>query len=162
MRLFASKHSRKLADKIIIAVGGGKVIDEAKIYAKRHHKVCVAFPTTGSGASETTHAVRWGKEKINIPTDKPIGILLPFKIKLSKEARINTIYDILGHVVDYLNVASDNEIIEVGMYSGRLIEKHHTNLTHPRSYPLTLKNKIPHGRAVGMVLCDCIKEAFPL
>lgn len=158
MRLFVSKHNKKNASKIILAVGGGAEIDKAKIYAKKHNKILIAIPTTGAGASETTHAVKWGKTKINIPTDKPISIPPPFKIELSKEARINTIYDILGHIVDYLNVCTDNEIVEVGIYAGKLIEKHPTNLTHPLSYCYTLKYGIPHGEAVGRVLCDCIRR----
>jgi alcohol dehydrogenase class IV len=150
-----------MADQIVLAIGGGAVIDKAKIYAKKHHKVCIAIPTTGSGASETTHAVVWGKSKMNVPTDKPIAVVWPFPIKLSWEARRNSAFDILGHIVDYLNVCSDNELISVGMYAGQLIERHPTNLTHPASYPLTLKG-IPHGESVGMVLKECIDKAFPL
>lgn len=161
MKIFASKQNQKLADKFILAIGGGATIDEAKRYAKKHKKYCLAVPTTGAGATETTHAVKWGKTKQNIKTDKPITVLPPFKIKLTKESRINTCYDIIGHLVDYLNVCSDNELVEVGIYMGKLIEQHPTNLTHPASYPLTLKG-MPHGKAVGTVLCDCIKKAFPL
>lgn len=141
----------------MIAIGGGAVIDRAKIYAKKHGKKLIAIPTTGAGASETSHAVVWGKTKENIPTDIPIGILPPFKIELSKKSRNDTRADILGHIVDYLNVCSDNELVELGMYAGRLIEKHPTNLTHPLSYPLTLKG-MSHGEAVGTVLPQCIKE----
>ena len=159
MKIFHSKKSKKIADNLVIAIGGGSVIDKAKIYAKKHNKICIAIPTTGSGASETTHAVVWGKKKVNIPTDKPISITLPIDIKLDEKTRKNTILDILGHVVDYLNVCSVNELIEVGRYAGKLIETHPTNLTHPASYPLTLKG-VPHGEAVGMVLCECIKKAF--
>jgi len=161
MKVFASKKNQKLADKFILAIGGGATIDEAKIYAKKNKKYCLAIPTTGSGSSETTHSVVWGRTKKNVKTDKPITILPPFKIKLSKEARINTCYDMIGHLVDYLNVCSDNELVEVGIYLGKLIEQHPTNLTHPASYPLTLKG-MPHGKAVGTVLCDCLKKAFPL
>ena len=157
MRFFVSKHSKPLLKKLILAIGGGSTIDKAKAYAKRHGKVCLAIPTTGSGATETTHAVKWGKTKENIPTDKPITISPPFEIKLDKITRRNTCYDILGHMVDYLNVCTDNEVIEVGIYAGKLIEKRPTNLTHPKSYPLTLKG-IPHGEAVGRVLGECVKE----
>ncbi len=158
MRLFISKHNKKNANKIILVIGGGAEIDRAKIYAKKHNKILIAIPTTGSGASETSHAVKWGKTKINIPTDKPISIPPPFKVELSKEARINTIYDILGHIVDYLNVCTDNEIVEVGIFAGKLIEKHPTNLTHPLSYYYTLKYGMPHGEAVGKVLPECIRR----
>lgn len=159
MLCFASKKSQKIADRIVFAIGGGSTIDTAKRYAKAHNKKLIAIPTTGSGASETSHAVVWGKTKRNIATEKPYGIAPMFKVKLSKMVRRESTFDILGHIVDYLNVCSDNELIELGMHAGRLIEKHHTNLTHPRSYPLTLKG-MSHGEAVGAVLCDCIKEAF--
>lgn len=161
MKVFASKKSKKLVDKLIIAIGGGSILDQAKIYAKKKKKICIAIPTTGSGASETSHSVLWGKSKRNFQTDKPISISPPFKIKLDKETRHNSACDILGHMVDYLNVCSDNELIEVGRYAGQLIEKHPTNLTHPASYPLTLKG-VPHGKAVGMVLIKSIKKAFDL
>ena len=153
MHYFVSKKSKKLFKKIVFAIGGGSIIDEAKIFAKRNKMVCIAMPTTGAGASETTHAVRWGKtKKINIKTDKPIGIAPPFNIKLNRETRRDTSFDILGHILDYILVCSDNELIELGIYAGKLIEKHPTNFTHPLSYGLTLKHKIPHGKAVGMQL----------
>lgn len=151
MTTFASKSSKKYLKKFIFAIGGGSVIDEAKIYAKKHNKYTLAIPISGAGATETTHAVVWGKEKINIPTDKPITILPPFEVKLPIKARADTACDMIGHLVDYLNVCSDNELIEVGCYIGSLIEKHPTNLTHPLSYPFTLKG-MPHGEAVGVVL----------
>lgn len=161
MEVFTSEKNKGLADKFVLAIGGGATIDKAKIYAKKNKKTLLAIPTTGAGATETTHAVVWGKKKKNVKTPKPITILPNFKIKLSKKARINTCYDIIGHLVDYLNVCTDNELIEVGIFMGKLIEQHPTNLTHPASYPLTLKG-MPHGEAVGRVLKDCLDKAFPL
>jgi threonine dehydratase len=161
MKIFASKQNKKHIDDFIIAIGGGATIDEAKIYAKKNKKYCIAIPTTGAGATETTHSVVWGKTKKNVKTDKPMTIIPPFKIKLSKKARTNTCYDIIGHLVDYLNVCSDNELVEVGIMMGKLIEQHPTNLTHPASYPLTLKG-MPHGEAVGRVLKESLDKAFPL
>lgn len=162
MKAFVSKSNKKNLDKFIIAIGGGATIDKAKIYAKKHGKYCIAIPTTGAGATETTHGVVWGKKKVNIPTDKPSLVLPPFEVKLSKVDRRNTCYDIMGHLLDYLNVCSDNEMIEVGVYMGKLIEKHPTNLTHPASYPLTLKKGVPHGEAIGRVFKQCLDLAFPL
>jgi len=157
MKVFTGKVNKKNLDKLVIAIGGGAIIDKAKIYAQKNKKHCIAIPTTGAGATETTHAVVWGKKKTNVKTDKPLTVIPPFKIKLSKKDRRNTCYDMIGHLVDYLNVCSDNELVEVGIYLGKLIEQHPTNLTHPASYPLTLKG-MPHGEAVGMVLCDSIKK----
>lgn len=161
MKTFISKSNKKNLDKFVIAIGGGATIDEAKIWAKRNGKFLIAIPTTGAGATETTHGVVWSKTKKNIQTDKPSTVIPPFKVKLSKVVRRNTCYDIIGHLVDYLNVCTDNEIVEVGIYMGKLIEQHPTNLTHPASYPLTLKG-IPHGEAIGRVLKESLDKAFPL
>jgi alcohol dehydrogenase class IV len=162
MEIITSKSTKKYEDKFILAIGGGAVIDRAKIEAKRKGKYLIAIPTTGAGATETTHAVVWGKTKKNVKTPKPSTVLPPFKVKLSKKARIATCYDMIGHLVDYLNVCTDNELIEAGIFMGKLIEQHPTNLTHPASYPLTLKYGTPHGEAVGQVLPECLKKAFPL
>ena len=161
MKIIAKGINRKEANKFVLAIGGGATIDDAKIYAKKHGKYCIAIPTTGAGASETRHAVVWGKKKTNVATDKPLTIIPPFKIELSKTARRNTCFDMIGHLVDYLNVCSDNELVEVGIYMGKLIEQHPTNLTHPASYPLTLKG-MPHGEAIGRVLKESLDKAFPL
>lgn len=161
MKVFASGTNQKFADGLAIVIGGGADIDKAKIYAKEHGLKLIAIPTTGAGASETSHAVVWGNTKQNVATDKPVSVPPPFEVKLDKTTRRNTCLDILGHIVDYLNVCNDNEVVDVGMYAGRLIERHPTNLTHPKSYPLTLKG-MPHGEAVGRVLKECIDIAFPL
>jgi len=158
MKIFTSKSTERHADDIVLAIGGGATIDEAKIWAKENGKHVIAIPTTGAGSSETSHSVKWGKTKENVDTDIPSTVLPPFEVNLSKTARRNTCYDMIGHLVDYLNVCTDNELIEVGTYLGKLIEHHPTNLTHPASYPLTLKEGIPHGEAVGRVLCDAIKK----
>lgn len=157
MKIFASKSNARHVANLILAVGGGATIDEAKIYAKKNKKHLIAIPTTGSGATETTHAVVWGKTKKNVKTDKPSTVLPPFRIKLSKSARRNTCFDMIGHLVDYLNVCTDNELVEVGITLGKLIEHHPTNLTHPASYPLTLKG-VPHGEAIRRVLKDCLDQ----
>lgn len=162
MEIITSSSTKKYEDKFILAIGGGAVIDKAKVIAKKKKKHLIAIPTTGAGATETTHAVVWGKTKKNVKTAKPLTVLPPFKVKLSKRHRIATCYDIIGHLVDYLNVCTDNELIEVGLYMGKLIEQHPTNLTHPASYPLTLKEKIPHGEAVGYVLQEALAKRFKL
>ena len=156
-KIITDKINKENIDKFVFAIGGGAIIDEAKIYAKLHNKYCIAIPTTGAGATETTHAVVWGKTKKNVKTNKPLTVIPPFKIKLDKTTRRNTSFDMIGHLVDYLNVCTDNELVEVGITLGKLIEQHPTNLTHPASYPLTLKG-IPHGQAVGMVLCESLKK----
>jgi alcohol dehydrogenase class IV len=162
MEVITSGSNKKYEDQFILAIGGGATIDRAKIIAKKKKKYLIACPVTGAGATETTHAVVWGKTKKNVQTPKPLTILPPFKVKLSKKARIATCYDMIGHLVDYLNVCTDNELIEAGIFMGKLIQQHPTNLTHPRSYPLTLKYGTPHGEAIGHVLMECLKERFPI
>lgn len=152
MRYFVSKSNRKYLNKIVVAIGGGSIIDEAKIYCKRNRKICIAIPTTASGASETSHAVVWGKEKINIKTDTPLSFSPPRNVRLSKRTRSITTLDCLGQLVDVLNVCSDNDLIEIGRQVGKWLEKYPSNLTHPMSYPLTLKYGVPHGFAVGLAL----------
>ena len=44
----------------VIAIGGGSVIDTAKIISKNS---IIAIPTTYSGASQTSHAVYWHNGK---------------------------------------------------------------------------------------------------
>lgn len=161
MKVFASKSSKAILKQLCLVVGGGSEIDAAKIYAKVNNKKLIAIPTTGSGASETSHAVVWKKEKINIPTDIPISISPPFKIELTNKARLDSRADILGHLMDYLFVCNDNELVEVGRYMGKLIEIHPTSLTHKKSYPLTLKG-ISHGEAVRRVIPECLEILIPL
>src|SRR3990167_8636680 len=139
LKIFTSKSNRKYINKLVLAIGGGALIDEAKIYAKNNKKILVAIPTTASGSGETSHSVVWGKEKINVKTEIPITVSPPFRVRLYKKVRPQTTLDCLGQLVDYLNVCTDNELIEVGRYVGKLIEQRPTNLTHPMSYPLTLK-----------------------
>jgi len=45
MKIFASDKNKKHIDNLVIAIGGGATIDEAKIYAKRNKKYCIAIPT---------------------------------------------------------------------------------------------------------------------
>lgn len=161
MLVLTSDSTKKYSDKFILAIGGGSIIDFAKRQAKLQKKYLIAIPTTGAGATETTHAVVWSTKKKNVRTSKPITVRPPFKVKLSPIDRRNTAYDILGHIVDYLNVCTDNEMIDVGIYAGGLIEQRKTNLTHPKSYKLTLDG-IPHGEAVGRVLKESLEEAFPI
>lgn len=152
MRYFVSKSNRKYLNRIVIAIGGGTIIDRAKIYCKREKKICVAIPTTAAGASETSHAVVWGKEKINIKTDLPVSVPPRHRVHLSKKVRSQTTLDCLGQLVDVLNVCSDNDLIQIGRQVGTWLEKYPSNLTHPMSYPLTLKYGVPHGFAVGLAL----------
>jgi hypothetical protein len=162
MKVFASSKSKSTVNKIVIAYGGGSVIDKAKVYCKKHNKKLIAIPTTASGASMTSHAVKWGKTKQNIVTEVPITVLPPFLITLDKTARFDTDMDIICHLIDVLQKCSDNDRVAIGCDIGKWLEKYGSGLTHKKSYPLTLKHKYSHGKALRYVIIPCIEEAYPL
>lgn len=159
--------------KIVYALGGGGVIDTAKIMAGR--KQCVAFPTTASGAGCTSWAVVWKKnKKLSIQTPKPILCQTVKLLKIDLPARVleSTYYDCLAHILDsrasrnrtpeslaYCDIAdifikkfdkSKNvkELIEAGNYAGHAIEITGTNFLHALSYVLTLDYGLDHGMAL--------------
>ncbi len=153
----------------IIAIGGGSVIDMAKIMgAQSGINTILAYPTTASGASETSHAVYWDAgRKHTIKTPKPITL---FNIKFVKGLSIsvlrNSNCDALSHAWESLvsnnrTVISDqlakaalaepNEIIR-GILAGQAIEITGTNVAHALSYPLTGHYEIPHSVAVKIML----------
>ena len=175
----------------VIGIGGGKVIDIAKLIANPNS--AIAIPTTAAGAASTSHAVYWDKitkKKISIPTRKPIVEIEPsFLSNLPKEVIIETFYDALGHAMDsYLSVKATkesirfsvtaynilmkqrsldfnniSELIEAGNIAGEAIEITETNMSHAISYPLTAVYGISHGIAVGWSLYPCyIYQECPL
>jgi alcohol dehydrogenase class IV len=167
---------------IVIGIGGGSVIDIAKIISK--NKRCIAIPTTASGSAMTPYATIWGSEKITIPTKKPILKLdynlpknLPFPVRQS------TTFDALSHAIEsywsrnatrkskeyakraiklinkYLDRLSHefnqdemNELITAGNLAGQAIAIATTNVIHAASYPITVEYGIDHGAACGMLL----------
>ena len=171
-------------DPIIVGVGGGKVIDYAKVMAGENR--AIAIPTTAAGASATSHAVYWDLEtnrKIDIPTKLPqIRIEPSFLESLSKEMIKSTSYDALAHALDSywskkateeskkLSKKSHAMIIEqiengfddivdlilAGNIAGKAINLTGTNMTHAISYPLTAFYGIAHGFAVGWAIPPCV------
>lgn len=162
---------------IVIGVGGGSVIDTAKIISR--HKRCVAIPTTAAGAAMTPYATIWGRDKISIPTKKPILKMdynLP--INLSVRVRQSTTFDALSHAIEslwsknanprsrfyskkaiflinlYLNNKKKNikTLIFAGNLAGQAIAVTKTNVVHATSYPITVEYGIDHGIACGMLL----------
>lgn len=151
--------------EIAWAVGGGSVIDTAKIIAK----YVFAIPTTYSGASQTSHAVYWDKDRkkeisTNIPTKwVSIPSLLPQDVKVASKI------DCLCHIIESLispkaNKKSRKEAIRAidcirdgrwldgSIHAGNAIEITGTNLLHSMSYPLSAKYKLPHGVALAKVI----------
>ena len=158
----------------VIAIGGGALIDTAKILSKNP---IVCYPTTASGATATSHAVYWEGEK-----KKNYKGLLPKEVKfnenfintLPEEKLLNTKYDAISHCLDVMwskdynkvdiskvsstlkqlvnpNVSS-LEIIKLGHKAGEFNEKVPTTLLHSLSYPMTGKYGIPHGKALGFLI----------
>ena len=160
MKVLTSKSTKQYKDKFILCIGGGSVIDRAKIQAKKEGKYLIAIPTTGSGSSETSHAVVWTDVKSNVPCPIPSTILPPFPIKLSKLARRDTVFDIIGHLIDTLYVCSDEDVVKIGCQMGKWIEKYPTGLTHKPSYHIKIAKNRTHGASVGLVLCDAIRTLW--
>ncbi|KKM21983.1 hypothetical protein LCGC14_1629940 [marine sediment metagenome] len=159
----------------VIGVGGGSVIDTAKIIAGNRR--CIAIPTTASGASMTPYAAIWKKnKKTSVKTRIPIledyknVIRLPYKVLMS------TYFDALSHNVEalfskyatkesnyyvyqslklfehYKHTNKINILVKAGDYAGKAIAITKTNLIHAISYVLTLEYKINHGIACGLLL----------
>lgn len=163
----------------IYAIGGGRVIDYAKILAGPD-KRCIAIPTTAAGASETTHAVMWdftcGK-KLNINCLKPIThIHTEFLKDIPGKVLQTTYLDALAHAWEsrwsrkrtieseyYADLAlallnqyeptlGHELLIMAGIWAGKAIQLTGTSVVHACSYPLTLRFGIQHGIACGLFL----------
>lgn len=185
MKVFVSPSNKKFVDNIVIAVGGGATIDEAKIYAKKHKKRCIAIPTTAAGATGTSHAVIWGKKKIDVKTDLPYTIILEdYPKHLPRRVLKETIDDCTSQIYEskksikrtkeslYYAKKAETYLAKykakknlyflrlAGHFSGCAIEITGTNIIHKMSYPLTLKGWT-HGKAVGFVYRLLISKKFP-
>lgn len=168
-------------DEDIIAIGGGGVIDMAKIIARNSGKKrIIGIPTTASGAVETSHAVYWNDHrKYSVKTPKPLSKINPNFLKtLPKNVIRATSYDALSQALEsyWSKKATDiskefarkateivaeqiknnypnlEKLIKGGNLSGKAIEITGTNIAHAISYPITGFYDIPHGLAVGLVL----------
>lgn len=156
----------------VIAVGGGAVIDTAKILAKE----VICFPTTAAGSSSTSHSVYWEgtlKKSIKRKVPKEVNIFKEYIKDLPEEVKEYTTYDVISHCLDsmwsvystknslyYIKQAleilegdySNSELIEAGNIAGCAIELCPTTLLHSLSYPLTGFYGISHGKALGFLL----------
>lgn len=155
-------------DNSIIAIGGGSVIDTAKILSGNP---IIAIPTTFSGASRTSHAVYWESgRKLNWNTEKPITIIrreyfetLPREIAQYSQA------DCVCHILEsltskkatpistfYASLALDlfreGNWIDASLLAGDAIEITGTNVIHALSYALTSIYKVPHAEALAYLL----------
>jgi len=160
----------------VLAVGGGSVIDTAKIIYKDRR--ITAIPTTAAGASMTPYATVWLKDKkISVPTKKPFLRHFEGEIQLPWKVLRSTLFDCLSHAIEsfwsvdatpeskslsiwaiemikeYLDGDGDiNVLIKAGNIAGSAIAITRTNIVHKASYPLTIEHGIDHGTAVGILL----------
>jgi len=171
---------------VVIGIGGGSVIDTAKIIAK--NKRCIAIPTTAAGAAMTPYATVWGREKKSVSTMVPV-LEMPHNIslKIPFNIRQSTLFDALSHAVEsYWSINANKEskkyskkaicliskllrkiknlnkkeiyrLITAGNYAGKAIAITKTNVVHAASYPITIKYGVDHGTACGMLLPYFVK-----
>ncbi|MCH9644451.1 MAG: iron-containing alcohol dehydrogenase [Gammaproteobacteria bacterium] len=169
------KEILKLAssEDMVIAVGGGAVIDTAKIISKGP---IVCYPTTAAGSSATSWAVYWdGQKKCSYKAIAPGEIYFneSFLDGMPRQVLEYTTYDVVSHCLDsmwsknatteskqYVDQAiamikdrkNDIDLIKAGHIAGRAIEITSTSLLHCLSYPLTGIYGVPHGKALGFLL----------
>ena len=107
IRLVSSAPTKEILEEVgsvenIMAIGGGAVIDTAKILSKNP---IVCYPTTGAGSSSTSWSVYWdGAKKCSIKRMLPRSVLFhpDFISDLSDDMIRNTTYDIVSHCFDSL------------------------------------------------------------
>jgi len=157
----------------VVAIGGGAVIDTAKIIGSGP---ITCYPTTAAGSSSTSHSVCWdGVKKLSVKRHVPSRVIVvpEYVENLPEEVREYTTYDVISHCLDsmwsknktkesemYARIAlsilqgdySNAELVEAGNYGGMAIERCSTTILHAMSYPLTAFYKIPHGKALGFLL----------
>ena len=157
----------------VTAIGGGAVIDTAKILAKNP---IVSYPTTAAGSTETSWSVYWdGDKKCSIKRHKPKDVIINSEfLDLPYDVKAGTTFDVVSHCldslnsekatkesIDYCNKALDIlrnmgkgniDLIRAGRVAGKAIEIAGTNLLHSLSYPLTGYYGVSHGLALGYLL----------
>jgi len=157
----------------VVAVGGGAVMDTAKILSKNP---ITCFPTTAAGSTATGWSVYWkGSEKCSRQRELPkaVHFIPAFVEGLPESALNNTKYDAISHCLDsfYSNRAtydsrhyamsalqilqgnpSRADILYAGHIAGKAIQVTGTNLLHALSYPMTGDYNISHGNALGYCL----------
>jgi len=171
-----SKDILKLKGKYrdVIAVGGGAVVDTAKILSSTP---ITCYPTTAAGASATSHSVYWdGNNKLNHVSFKPKNVYFnsEFIKTLPKTTLLHTKYDAISHCLDvmwskdYFKLDQNKvestltkllqpnikpiDVIKLGHEAGAFIEKVPTTILHALSYPLTGIYNVPHGKALGFLI----------
>ena len=157
----------------VVAIGGGAVIDTAKILSKNPIR---CYPTTAAGSSSTSWSVYWdGNKKCSLKRMMPEDVILQgmFVEDSPDEVIRDTTYDVVSHCVDSMSAINATEesvayckealqilrtekdnfgLIKAGDIAGKAIEIAGTNLLHSLSYPMTGYYGISHGKALGYFL----------
>ena len=158
----------------VIAIGGGAVIDTAKILS---NSPITCYPTTAAGATATSHSVYWdGNNKLNFHSYIPKET--KFEPKFIESLPENTLqytkYDAISHCLDVLWSKDINkldkteventlkkltdpkiksiDIIKLGHKAGTFIQIVPTTILHALSYPITGRYGITHGKALGFLI----------
>jgi len=157
----------------VVAIGGGAVIDSAKIISKIP---ITCYPTTAAGSSDTEYSVYWdGERKMNFRSMRPDSVIVnkTFLETLPEAIKFQTRCDLISHCLDSLHseyttydseglckkalnkiLDSDSvvDLIEAGRLGGKAIQITTTNLLHALSYPLTGRYGISHGIALSYLI----------
>ena len=156
----------------VTAIGGGAVVDTAKILSS---KPIVCYPTTASGATETSWSVYWdGTDKKSLKRQKPKEVIIDSEfLNLPERVIEDTTFDVVSHFLDSMfsknktkvsqkyctegldilrKKGSVVDLIRAGRLGGKAIEITGTNLLHSLSYPMTGIYGVSHGRALGYFL----------
>ena len=178
VRIVTSAPTKDILDEVdteedVLAIGGGAVIDTAKILSKNP---IVCYPTTAAGSSSTSWSVYWdGTKKCSLKRMLPKDVILNrlFVEELSDEVVMSTTCDVVSHCLDSMcsikatdesidyckevlsiirNKKDNFDLIRAGDIAGKAIEITGTNLLHSLSYPLTGHYGISHGKALGYFL----------
>ena len=165
------KKAKKFSN--VIAIGGGAVIDTAKILSKTP---ITCYPTTASGASDTSHSVYWdGSNKKNFNSFLPKQVFLKkeYVDTLPSQLVLETKSDLIAHCLDVIwskdkskdsdffakkgldiisKDSSNLALIKAGRFGGKAIEITPTTILHALSYPLTGVYNISHGLALSFLI----------
>jgi len=178
VRIVSSAPTKDILDEVgteenVVAIGGGAVIDTAKILSKNPIR---CYPTTAAGSSSTSWSVYWdGNKKHSLKRMIPKDVILNglFVEELPKDVVKSTTYDVVSHCLDSMssikatresiryceqtlqilkNEKNNFGLIKAGDIAGKAIEITGTNLLHSLSYPMTGYYGISHGLALGYFL----------